>query len=496
MIVADKVTNPAQWLERNEARIRFEQAEYQMKTKNMPAPVDVEPELLETQIHIASAFVKSLHGDALYNMSSKKWMIWKGSHWAVDERGEMSNRCREFIDSQYSHLATLPNKEKDTEYKNLKKNTTAQGIRDVLTLASMQIKCRSEDFDINPHILNVLNGTLEFGKDVRLREHRKEDYCSFIANVEYKPTVDCPQWFQHIDKVCCGNSALVQMLQASLGYILDGGNPAEKVFIWYGSGRNGKSVTLRMITEILGNYALTINPLTLMLEGNRQASPERLQMRHKRFIIAQEPAHHQKERSTLDTSFIKSASGRDAIKARPLHSNDIEEFPITGTVCMSTNSLPILTDNSKAIWDRILMFPFSYYFQESERDTQIEDKLMREKNGILNWLVDGWRKYKESGIVVCDDSAESLDEYRIASDEYGEYIKKRLVADPQGTVNGDELYRDYEVYCTTKHQPCKDQRTFGQDMKQRYPAKRTNQGIRYATIRLKRLDELRGETHD
>ena len=464
---------------------------------NNPEPTRVEeagPSDGLTELAAAERFVEKIPGGYLFNITTRKWHVWTGKVWQIDERNLVKNRCRTFVKSLYGDLGDIGGKRGRVEYLgDVEKLNTRRGIENIISLAAIQLTKRSEDFDANPHVLNFQNGTIEFAPTgMTFREHRKEDLCSFIGGCEYRPDEPVPEiWINHTHKIASEDPDLEKTIQTVLGYSLDGGNPLEKLVFTYGPGRNGKSVTLRTICKITGRYAVATSPNTLMESGNKTTSPERLKLWHARLIVAQESNsqpddHHHKDTTVLDTCFLKAASGKDVISARGLYSNTVEEFTITGLVILSTNALPIVTDRSVAFWDRLIPLPFDHYFGPDERDPLVEEKFNAVLPGILNWLIQGWENYRKTGTIkLCETVKTALNEYRDSGDEYAGFIHDCIEDCKGADVRGTALYDEYASYTKSRYGTAKNSTLFGRDMDSRFSKKRTNTGIVYTNIKLK-----------
>ncbi|WP_292427495.1 phage/plasmid primase, P4 family [Methanoregula sp.] len=446
-----------------------------------------------TELAASDRFVEKISGECVFNASTNRWHYWNGRVWKIDDRSLIKNRCRTFVKSLYADLGDIERKSDRAEYLgDVEKLNTRRGIDNIVALAAIQLTKRSEDFDSNPHILNLQNGTIEFTPNgITFREHRKEDLCSFIGGCEYRPDEPVPEiWINHAHKIASEDPDLSKTIQTVLGYCLDGGNPLEKIVIAYGAGRNGKSVTFRTFSRILGGYSVNVNPLTLMETGNKTTSPERLKMRNTRLIIAQEPNkpsdQHQKDTTVLDSGFLKAASGKDLISARNLYSNNIEEFAVSGVVTLSTNPLPTVNDHSVAFWDRLVLLPFDYYFRPEERDSHIEDKFDAVLAGILNWFIQGWENYrKKDTIDLCETAKIVLNEYRCADDEYAGFVHDCIEERKGAEVLGTALYDEYVSYTKSRYGTVKNSTTFGRDMSSRFSKKRKTSGIVYRDIQLR-----------
>ena len=461
-----------------------------------PAGTDCTPEMLTenglTELSCADGFLEQIGGRFVYNKSTKQWHKWNGKNWEIDVRDRIVSECKEYLYGLYKILPTLPTQaQQQTVFKKIQALNSRSGISNVVAITSTSALVLAEDFDTNENILNVKNGTIEFnGGEIVFREHRKEDMCSLIANVEYKPEVTPPEiWINHVATVMRGDAELIKNLQFVMGYALEGGNSLERFTFMTGSGRNGKSVTLRTYSHILGDYAIEVNPLSLMENGNKQASPERRKMRGKRFILAQEtrkPDDQARDSFTFDSGFIKAASGKDKISARDLHTNNVEEFYVKGQVILSTNNLPKVNDNTTAFWDRIIIIPFNHYFPDSERIVDMDDRLRKESSGILNWLIEGWKIFKtQQKFTPCQNVTDMIAEYRTEADEYSLFVRDCIERKVNSTVGVTDLYAAYSQWCRSTSQTPVMDRIFNKEFKNRYPKKRNAEGIVYLDIGIK-----------
>jgi len=443
-----------------------------------------------TEVAAAEKFVETIAGGYLFNASTNRWHAWTGKVWDHDGRNLIKNQCRSFVKTLYADLAGITDKSERSAYlADIERLNTKKGIENIVALAGFQLTRRSEDFNTNPHILNMQNGTLEFTDcGIRFREHRKEDMCSFIAGCEYQPEASIPDiWTDHMIKIASEDPELVATMQMVFGYCLEGGNPLEKIVTGYGAGRNGKSVTFRTLIHILGSYAVVVNPLTLMQTGNKLISPERLKMRNVRLIVAQEPSKPSdqpgKETSVLDTGFLKAASGKDPVSARCAHSNEVEEFAVSGVVVISTNYLPTVNDSSIAFWDRLILLPFDHYFSPEARDPDIEEKLTGQLPGILNWFIQGWLEYRRTKTIkLCETVKTVLEEYQNTDNEYAAYFKDSIEVMKGAETTGADFYNDYVSWCKCRYKTPKNSTRFGDDMNSRFSKKRTKRGIIYQGI--------------
>lgn len=493
----NKTFNPPHPEDYVKKKVRDSWQAYQIKaTKKTEEPKVVESRPF-TEVEAAEDFVGVLDGDAVWNISTSKWHVWSGKNWETDNRNEVRRRCMSFVRELFNELGKVEKRpDREASYSDIEKLNSKHGIEAVTSLAGILLTKISSDFDTDPLLLNVQNGTIVFsnekGKGFGFRPHEKTDMCSRIAGCEYIPGAPVPQiWLDHIGKISCGDAALARSIQILLGYSLMGGNPQERIVIAHGGGRNGKSVTFRIVQKILGGYSVTVNPNTLMVSGNKSTSPERLKMRGARLILAQEANKaseegHAKDTTVMDSGFLKAASGKDPISARNLYSNNVEEFCVTGLVALCTNPLPTVNDRSVAFWERLVMIPFDHFFKPDERDSHIEEKFAAVLPGILNWLLEGWVEYnREEKLPICDAMKGDLVGFKNDGDDYCAFVTECIEEAKDANVKAKELYDEYESWSRSRHLSYKQEKEFGRDMGIRFPKKRTNTGNVYLNIRIK-----------
>ena len=110
-----------------------------------------------------------------------------------------------------------------------------------------------EQWDADPWSLNTPGGVVDL-RTGRLRPHCAADYFTKITAVA--PSADdCPLWKAHLKLVLCGDEKLIAYLQRLLGYTLTGDTTEQALFFFYGTGANGKGVTVNTCSGFSGLLA-------------------------------------------------------------------------------------------------------------------------------------------------------------------------------------------------------------------------------------------------
>jgi putative DNA primase/helicase len=107
-----------------------------------------------------------------------------------------------------------------------------------------------------------------------------------------------------------------------------------------------------------------------------------------------------------------------------------------------------VTGEDDGIWRRLLLIPFARKFNEDERNPNLEQQLLEERDGILAWMVSGCLDWKRSGglkpsPLIRRESAT----YRKESDLLGEFLDERAVMGANERVEQTKLFAVWRDWC-------------------------------------------------
>ena len=240
-----------------------------------------------------------------------------------------------------------------------------------------------------------------------------------------------------------------------------------------GLGGNGKGVFLRMLVALLGQYAGELSPniVTSAYSGNVNGATSALMMLKglRLGIVTELPS-----KKSFDTAFVKQYAGGDSITARPLH-GEMVTFKPEGKLWVSTNDMPEIAANDHAMWRRVVPIPFKASFSGDKRDDHLEDALLLELSGILNWALEGAREYAASGrLIYCEAVEKHKERMRRDADVFGSWLKERCIPDADGKVQSAEAYASYAGFAKKTGRHAMGMPAFGMRMaKEGYQRKST-----------------------
>lgn len=355
-------------------------------------------------------------------------------------------------------------------------------IKAALEFAALKdgINASAAWFDADPDFIKVENGAIhlwdkpefvnydpEYGEDFNIDKIRDAFFTKSLA-VRYEPDDDCPRWRKFISEIW--PEAIGKYMQKVIGLCLTDNMREQKIWCLYGVGANGKSVLCYILKRILGTYALTIDADVLMENRNKSASgpsPELVQLVGKKLVLAPEGRPGQQLNQAL---VQKLTSGIDEISARELYSDPFTFLPVC-KIFMITNHKPKIVQGPHSIWRRLRLIPFKRVFAEHEQDKQLEEKLMRELPGILNWVLEGLMAYKAEGLEDIPEIMNATDDYRAGQDVIGLFLDDVIDDDPavrlSGKVQAGNTYQRYKAWAEENGEFVMSQKTFREAMSER-----------------------------
>jgi putative DNA primase/helicase len=410
------------------------------------------------------------------------WLVWDGRRWTLDAGGHrVATMAADELPLHFARLAVSAkdSAERREALRAALKAMSRHRISAALELAKGWLLAEPSDFDRDPFLLNVLNGTLDL-RTGELRPHDPADRLTKLAPVVYDPGATAPTWERFLSEVFLGDRELIGYVQRALGYSITGDTREEVVFICYGTGRNGKSVLLETIVSILGDYARAVPQDLILARGEREDThpavlAELVGVRMALIVETEEDRR-------LNAARLKGLSGQDTLTARHLY-RPYFNFRPQAKLWLRTNYKPRVSDHTPAMWERLRLIPFRAYFPPERRDKTLRAKLLAEASGILNWLLAGVREWLRSGLREPDAVLEATESYRQEQDLIGQWLSERCVVDPKAVTAFKELFEDYQAWCRELGEQPVSARRFAASLEERGFDKTTLDGKARAKAR-------------
>ena len=296
--------------------------------------------------------------------------------------------------------------------------------------------------DENKNLIAFANGvfdTLTF----EFRDGKPEDYISFCTNLEFNPNQphDAYSCWAELNKFLhdvLPDPTVREYFLAYLATSLSGNNEAQKFHILTGTGSNGKSMLMNLMSTAMGDYACKA-PISLLTQAraeSKAAAPELVRMKGRRFVTMQEPD----EQVPLNTGLMKELASSEKITARDLYagSKQMLEFDLQARFNLACNEKPNINTQDGGTWRRLVVINFVSKFvadpklsHEKPIDESIVQKSQSKEwaEAFLSYLVflytkgRGFRK-----LVPPEKVMEYTSEYREDSDVIAKFLREKIHA--------------------------------------------------------------------
>ena len=432
--------------------------------------------------------------DLRYCHAFKKWLVWDGRRWAVDDTGQARHRVRLTMIEYFRQV--VEKGAGDQVEKFARGCLDTRRIANALTMAESEIFIRTEEMDASPDLLNFLNGTVDL-RTGELRSHDRADYISKLVHHDYDPEAECPNFQRFLFRVMGDGldatsdereraERLVAYLQKALGYSLTGSTIQKAVFMPYGNGNNGKTTLLSTVFQLIAEYSVLLQIDTLMVrQESNNTQADLADLRGARFVMTSETEEGQR---LAEGKLKRITQGMGRIKATRKYENPIE-FPETHKLWLDANHRPVIRGTDAAIWNRLHSIPFTVTIGPEEIDRDLPKKLQAEAGGILAWLVAGAVRWYSEGLVKPSEVEGAVEEWRGDMDQIGRFIEERCITsddDPSVKCQASSLYADYKHWAEDGKEHASPSKAFGPKIEAKGFEKFTVHGrFYYRRIRLR-----------
>ena len=114
---------------------------------------------------------------------------------------------------------------------------------------------------------------------------------------------------------------------------------------------------------------------------------------------------------------------------------DFFTFDPTHTIFLETNNKPRINETADAIWDRVLLIPWTVKVPVEAQDPDLPKYLVdREADGILRWVIDGCLQWQEEGLDPPDSIRAANQEYRGEEDHLADFFLEECDRSPEFRV--------------------------------------------------------------
>ena len=340
-------------------------------------------------------------------------------------------------------------------------------IRDCREQWDILVSKDFDDFNRNPYLVNVRNGLLDI-RDMSFKEHTPSYLSTVQLNVEYNPQVDCPQFKKFLNEVL--DCKLIPLVQEIVGYLLTTNTASQKAFVFWGPARTGKS-TLLWVVEYLLLGKKNVSNIPWQEIGDKFKTAELLGKLAN--VFSDLPS-----KSIDDTGIFKVVTGEDYLMAEKKNKNPFKFKPFARLV-FSCNELPRnYVDRTEGFYRRLIIVPFSRQIEKSKIDKSLKYKFQREKEGILNWALEGLKRLYENNFEFSENELTDgvKKEYKRENNNVISFVEECCEIDSLFSCSRIEIYEAYKEFCVEAGLKALSQIKFNKELEGNFNITRSRSG--------------------
>ena len=441
------------------------------------------------------------------------WFQYKNHRWYEIDQGTSlrmnisTNMWRLYFDRLQPFVNRMAQEEDDDERKNLtmiayKYGSVCEILKKTVWKNNIMREARElfydqqfiEKLDQNPYLLCFNNCVVDFEAGIH-RKGKPDDYLSKCTNIDYMPITQ-QKHGSIIDEVSefiaqlFPDEELRTYMWEHLASCLVGTNENQTFNIYTGSGRNGKSKLVELMSKCMGEYQGTV-PITLITQKRNtigSTSSEVVQLMGTRYAVMQEPS----KGDTINEGIMKEITGGDPIQGRALFKDTVTFIP-QFKLAVCTNTLFDIKSNDDGTWRRIRLVDFKSVF--IEKPYEDEERYPREqypyqfpvdKNIIkkfniwapvfMSMLVDLAKKTR-GNVNDCKMVMASSDQYREGQDYLAEFVRDKIQKVKGERIRKTEIREEFrQWYVANYNRNVPKQRELEDYMSKRFGPCRTGSG--------------------
>lgn len=401
-----------------------------------------------TDLFNAQLFAQKKNEMFCYVVEKRTWFYWTGKRWKGDD-GPAYQAIADLMFNEYSQLAGLADAESKKHYfKMLKSCQSYSSIKNALTLAQTDPRMRrhADDFDSDPWLFNVSNGTICL-KTGALKKHDPKNYITIIVDTEYKPSARSKLWDDFFSTVTDGDTEYANYIMRCVGYTMVGVVKEKCFFFPFGAPDTGKSVFFRAIASVFGGYSTSVDPSTWTTKrsANTGHADDVARLKGIRLVETDEFSLG----SRFNEGLIKNITGGGEITASQKGEKTISFLPQC-TIWLASNDRPHIRHEDDGMWNRLRVLPFDNVVPKDKQDRALPERLseLQSRQAILAACVEGCLDWQKKGIIELPQKvAMAYLEYFKRMDPLGGFIEECCERGEHYSIPRRDLFSAYKEYC-------------------------------------------------
>lgn len=402
-----------------------------------------------------------------YTPALEQWRVWQDYRWVLDDAGLVERSTlgklrqigREVIE-QAKLVAERDPSVTERERKKLIDQASAQEHRlrtqrlrrAVISTAGVQARQATtvREWDADPWALCTPNGLVDL-RSGKISPPHPRHMMTQATRVGPAPAGARPELYLATLHYLMGGernpeeaAELVGYLRRVVGYFLTGSVREQIAVFGFGEGRNGKSLIVQTILDMLGDYATTIPTSMLMAQQNEGHPTEIARLMGKRLAVGSETEAGKQ----FAEARLKQLTGREQLVGR-LMRQDFFTFDPQFKLLVVGNHKPDLAHVGVAMRRRLHLIPFNVTVPEERVDPDLFDTLRAEAPAILRWAIDGCLEWQRVGLQPPEAVLRAVDDYMTEQDAVGAWLQDCAVLEPGAWTPSAQVWDRWRFWCVS-----------------------------------------------
>lgn len=292
------------------------------------------------------------------------------------------------------------------------------------------------------------NGILDL-RSLKLLRHSPEHLTFYELDAEWRKNTDVKYFRKFLRDVSGGDHEIETRIKETIGYLLSPSNDGKCFFVLGVAHDSGKSTVGRLLQEIIGEryvvYRATYQMSNQFALGDTQG---------KILNMAMDLPKGKLDSKTV--ALLKQISGGDqiTIERKYEHMRSVR----SKMRFLFASNYPVTiprADDDDAFWERMIVVPFLYSIPKAELDHDLLDKLLEERDGIVEICLHAVhgiikRRYQFS---KCQAADKMKQKWRYQTEDFSgtieRYAEHRLIVTGQlaDRLYLQDVYSDYCDFC-------------------------------------------------
>ena len=285
------------------------------------------------------------------------------------------------------------------------------------------------ELNADQRYINFKNGLYDI-RNKALIPHNPDICFTIQYGFNYDPdNTACETFRKYIRDLCSKpdgsvDEGEIRIIQEYLGFIISN-EPVSKIkrclVLWSRQGNSGKSVLIRLVTNMIGLEKVASIKLIELKADNRFIMGSLPQCR----VVA---CGDESNSNVTDSSIFKSITGGDPVKIEEKGKQGYS-YIYRGGFMIACNGLPCFTDDKDAVLKRLLILPCEHHITPEKKDPELDDKLKLEIPGIMNWCLEGLYRLIGNHYIFSDSesSTRAIEEYRSNTDNVYRFLTENYI---------------------------------------------------------------------